>query len=186
MMINKRISTPTLELWLNALAICGIILLLALAFAFQFWLKELPCPLCLLQRIGFVATCIGFLLNLHYGFRPSHYALSLVAALFTAFVALRQIALHIIPGDEGYGSAIFGLHMYTWSFIISMLIVLFTTVILGFDIQYNHHRENFRRFKFIIPLLFVLVLLMAFSNFISTAVECGFRQCPDNPVNYLW
>ena len=102
-MIYKKISINHLEQWLNALTIAGIVILLMMAFTFQFLFGELPCPLCLLQRIGFLITSVGFILNLRYGLRPSHYALALLGSLFTVFVALRQIALHILPGDLGYG-----------------------------------------------------------------------------------
>ncbi len=185
-MADHRILVKHVERWLNALAICGIALLLVLSFIFQFVFKELPCPLCILQRVGFIATSIGFLLNLRYGLRPSHYALALLAALFTAFVALRQMALHIVPGTGAYGSSVFGLHMYTWSFIVSMLIVLFTTIILGFDIQYAVPKEKQDRFKPIVHLAFILVMVMAVTNFISTLAECGWGLCPDNPTQYLW
>ena len=32
-------------------------------------------------------------------------------------VAMRQILLHIMPGDPGYGSALLGYHYYCWAFI---------------------------------------------------------------------
>ena len=38
---------------LNALDVIGIIIILIVAFGFQFYLKELPC--CLLQRVGLIA-----------------------------------------------------------------------------------------------------------------------------------
>jgi disulfide bond formation protein DsbB len=38
---------------LNAIALYGIALVLTVAFAAQLLLHELPCPLCLLQRILF-------------------------------------------------------------------------------------------------------------------------------------
>jgi len=185
-MFDKQILVINIERGLNVLAVCGIILLLALTFGFQFVLKELPCPLCILQRVGFLVISIGFLLNLRYGLRPSHYALVLLGALFTAFVALRQVALHIVPGTGAYGSSIFGMHLYTWSFIVSMLIVIFTTIILGFDIQYIKPKVKQERFKPIVHLAFALVLVLAVSNFVSVMAECGLGSCPENPTQYLW
>ena len=185
-MIYKKISINHLEQWLNALTIAGIVILLIMAFTFQFLFDELPCPLCLLQRIGLLITSAGFILNLRYGLRPSHYALALLGSLFTSFVALRQIALHILPGDVGYGSSILGLHMYTWSFVVSMLIVVFTTIILGFDIQYKKAPAVSTHLKKLSYLLFVFVLALAISNVISTVIECGGSACPDNPTQYVW
>src|SRR5579862_2934195 len=76
----------------------AVITVLAMTLLLQFVFNELPCPLCLLQRIGFVGIAYGLLLNLRFGFKPSHYAVVILSGLFTAFVALRQIALHVIPG----------------------------------------------------------------------------------------
>ncbi len=90
----------------NLLEVYFIILMLVMAFAIQFILHEIPCPLCLLQRLGFLAIAFGFLMNLRFGLRPSHYAIVIISALYTSFVALRQIALHVVPGTGSYGSAI--------------------------------------------------------------------------------
>src|SRR3990167_2786828 len=117
---------------LNTLELIALIIVFFATFSFQFIWLELPCPLCLLQRIGTLAICIGFLLNLRFGLRPSHYGLILLSALFTALVALRQIALHVVPGTGSYGPAIFGLHMFTCSFIISMLVIIGTVILLNF------------------------------------------------------
>ena len=84
---------------LNVLALYALAALLAAAFAAQFILGELPCPLCLLQRIMFALLAIGPILNIRFGPRPSHYALSLLAAVVGATVSTRQVLLHIMPGD---------------------------------------------------------------------------------------
>ena len=74
--------SPEVSRALNALAlltVCGILLG---GYYFQLVLGELPCPLCLLQRVGFVAVGFGLALNLIYGPRPSHYGIMLIGALF--------------------------------------------------------------------------------------------------------
>ncbi|QBR82924.1 disulfide bond formation protein B [Legionella israelensis] len=183
-MKNTFFSAQNFALFANLLDVLAIALLLALAFMFQFVFKEIPCPLCLLQRAGFLITATGFLLNLRYDFRPSHYALSQLGALFTSFVALRQIALHVVPGTGTYGSSIFGLHMYTWSFIAATLILLLTTVILGLEKQYQKPAEK-RLFGWVSHVLFALILSLSLTNFFSVLAECGFSACPDNPQHYL-
>ncbi len=80
-------------------------------------LGELPCPLCLLQRIDFIALGRGLLLNMRFGPSPLHYGLVIAAALFGAAAAGRQVLLHIVPGSGAYGSPLFGLHLYTWSLV---------------------------------------------------------------------
>src|ERR1700754_1055340 len=107
----------SLAVTLNALSLYAVALVLAAAFAAQLLLHELPCPLCLLQRIQFTALAIGPILNVRYGPRPSHYALSLLAAAMGFAFSTRQVLLHILPGDAGYGTALFGYHYYTWALV---------------------------------------------------------------------
>lgn len=169
----------------NMLGMLGIILMLFQAFVFQILLHELPCPLCLLQRVGFLGVAFGFLLNLRFGLRPSHYAIVLLSALFTAFVALRQVALHIIPGSGVYGDAIFGIHLYTWSFIIAMMVVVGTTFMLGIDRQYQKEAHTkHMHWPIATYTLYAVFILLVFSNLVSVILECGLQQCPDNPVQY--
>src|SRR6476646_2820090 len=97
---------------LNALGLYGVALVLVAAFAGQIVLGELPCPLCLLQRVLFAMLAIGPILNIRFGPSPGHYALSLLAAIVGATVSARQILLHIMPRDPGYGSALLGYHYY--------------------------------------------------------------------------
>ena len=94
--------TPARAIALNILSLYGVALILAGAFAAQLLLHELPCPLCLLQRILFAALAVGPILNIRFGPRPSHYAMSLLAAVAGAVASTRQVLLHIIPGDAGY------------------------------------------------------------------------------------
>src|SRR5258708_18791189 len=122
---------------LNALGLYGIAGVLAAAFAAQLWLGELPCPLCLLQRIQFAMLAIGPILNVRFGPRPSHYALSLLVACAGAAFAARQILLHIAPGDPGYGSALFGYHYYTWAFIGFAAAIVLIAAMLLFDRQFQ-------------------------------------------------
>ena len=98
---------------LNILGLLGLSFVLLMGLVLQVVLNELPCPLCLLQRIGFVMVMFGFMLNVKYGAAQRHYGVILLGALFGAATALRQISLHVIPGTPAYGSPIFGmlLHM---------------------------------------------------------------------------
>ena len=175
----------SLAVTLNALGLYGIALVLIAAFAAQLWLDELPCPLCLLQRIQFAMLAIGPILNVRFGPRPSHYAVSLLAAAAGAAVAMRQILLHIMPGDPGYGSALLGYHYYTWAFIgFSVAIVLIAAMLL-FDGQFKEDGAAKPVASGAFAQLAVwLVIGLTALNVISTLVECGFDACPDNPVVY--
>src|SRR4030088_748363 len=109
--------TRSLAVALNALGLYAVALVLAAAFAAQLLLDELPCPLCLLQRIQFTLLAAGPMLNVRFGPRPSHYAASPLVAAAGAGAPPRQVLLHIIPGDPGYGSSLLGYHYYSWAFI---------------------------------------------------------------------
>src|SRR5262245_2152071 len=129
--------TRSLALTLNALGLYAIALVLAVAFAAQLILGELPCPLCLLQRIQFAMLAVGPTLNVRFGPRPSHYAVSLFAAIAGAAFAARQVLLHIMPGDPGYGSALLGYHYYSWAFIGFAFPIIALAAMLLFDKQFR-------------------------------------------------
>lgn len=171
-------------LLLNGIEILGVFFVLFLALLFQVKLGELPCPLCLLQRIGFLGIIIGLLLNIRFGFRPVHYSLVLLSALFLSFVALRQIALHVVPGTGFYGDAVLGWHLYTWSFVFAMCVLIYTAVILSFDLQYQLKYYHSKAWKIMTHVCFFLVFSVLIANVISTYLECGFAQCAENPIHY--
>jgi disulfide bond formation protein DsbB len=175
--------TRSLAVTLNALGLYGIALVLAVAFAAQLLLNELPCPLCLLQRIQFAMLAIGPILNVRFGPRPSHYALSLLAALAGAAFAMRQILLHIMPGDPGYGSALFGYHYYTWAFIGFAAATVLMAIVLVFDNQFHDESPPPPIGAFARSAVWLVMGLTAL-NVVSTLLECGFGACPDNPTAY--
>jgi len=71
---------------LNNLGLFAVTLVLASALLLQLTLGELPCPLCLLQRVGFIAVGFGLLLNIRFGPAPLHYGLVILGALIFAAV----------------------------------------------------------------------------------------------------
>lgn len=170
---------------LNALGLIAIALLLLLAFIDQLWFGELPCPLCILQGMAYIAAGFGLALNLIFGSRPSHYGLMILGATAGAAISLRQIVLHIVPGTGAYGEPILGLHLYTWSFIFFALIIIGSALMLLGDRQFARVEPLPRRLK---PLpLFALSLFLALvvGNAISTLALCGLGDCPGEPQGYL-
>jgi disulfide bond formation protein DsbB len=176
--------TRSLSVTLNALGLYGVALVLAAAFAAQLWLNELPCPLCLLQRIAFALLAIGPILNVRFGPRPSHYALSLLAAAAGATVAMRQILLHVMPGDPGFGSALLGYHYYTWAFIGFAAAIILIAAMLLFDRQFTDGETTPMPAGAFAQIAVWLVIALTALNVVSTLLECGFGACPDNPVEY--
>ncbi|WP_119344513.1 disulfide bond formation protein B [Facilibium subflavum] len=176
--------------FLNAIEILGVCFIILVALYFQFILGEIPCPLCLLQRLGLLGIAFGFLLNIRYHVQPSHYSLSLLSAILTAFVSLRQIALHI-TSTGGYGSAVLGYHMYTWVFILCCVAIIYIAIVMSFPRQYELKTDRqeiseakSKKVRAFTHIAFIILLIVVAINLISTFAECGWQQCPDNPVGY--
>lgn len=182
-----RKTENELSFGVSVIEIFIVVLLMGVAYFMQFFYHELPCPLCLLQRIGFLGIAFGLVLNISNGVKPLHYGISMLSSLFTMIVAMRQIFLHITPGSGSYGPPIFGLHLYTWSFIaaaffmfLNILLIVFSEPLSRFHL---YHRQGIAVLKHV---AFGFLLAVAIANTVTTFMECGFRQCPDNPVKYKY
>lgn len=168
---------------LNAVALYAISGILILAFYWQLANSELPCPLCLLQRVAFAALAVGPVLTIRHGPKPQYMGLVVIAALLGAGIAGRQMLIHILPGDPGYGSTLLGLHFYTWAFIAFAGALLAAGVMLAFGPEATGEDRRPVRGLFedaAVWLTFALVAL----NGVSVLLECGFSGCPANPVRY--
>lgn len=178
--------TPSLARTLNAVGLLAVSLVLIAAFLDQVLLGELPCPLCLLQRVGFMGAALGLALNVKFGPRPSHYAVTILSACFGGLVSIRQILGHIVPGTGTYGSAILGLHYYSWALLIFGAIVLGCTALLFFERQFEQPETAPARATVVGMAMVGLAAALALANGVSTVLECGAGLCPDNPVVYEW
>jgi disulfide bond formation protein DsbB len=170
---------------LNALGLIAVDTVLALAFIDQLWFSDLPCPLCILQRAAFTAAGFGLALNLVFGPRPSQYGLTIVGAAVGAAISMRQILIHIVPGSGSYGNEIFGMHLYTWAFIAFALMVVGCGVLLFDDRQFARSEPWSNRLSVLPLTAFVLFLVLAVGNVISTILICGAGFCPEAPAGYL-
>lgn len=173
----------TLVHLINMVGLIGICASLIVAFYYQFVINELPCPLCLLQRIGLIITGFGFLFNLYFGLRNAHYGMVIFGSILTGVMASRQMFLHIMPGDAGYGSEFLGLHFYTWALITSILVIVAVAIILVIS-NMNIMLRSFNINPVLFRILGLVFLLLIMANLISTVLECGSGQCADNPVRY--
>ena len=177
---------PSLATRINSFAVLGICGVLLGAYYIQFVKGEFPCPLCLLQRLAMLGVAFGAMLNLRYGIHTRHYGVSLLSAVFGASISIRQILLHIDPSDSGYGSPVLGMHLYTWAFIVFAVVILLIGIMMFFETQFEKNADNkstssLSRF---IKAVFFLVVLIAAVNVVTTFLECGLGQCPDNPTSY--
>src|SRR5258705_8408155 len=177
--------TRSIAVTLNALSLYAVALVLAAAFAAQLLLHELPCPLCLLQRIQFAVLAIGPIMNIRWGPRPSHYALSLLAAVAGAVFSSRQVLLHIMPGDAGYGTALLGYHYYTLALLAFLAAIVLLAAMLLFDRQFEQDGAA----QVVAPGAFAmsavwLVIGLTALNVVSTLLECGFCARAHKPLVY--
>jgi disulfide bond formation protein DsbB len=170
---------------LDTLALYGIGLVLAVAFYYQFVLGELPCPLCALQRVGFLVAGVALILNLRSGRAPAHYGLVLLTAVAAGSASLRQIALHVVPGTGSYGSALFGFHFYTWAFVGYGALIAYVGAMLlvGNKTADSARPRPLSTFEVGACALFVG---LAAVNVVAFLLECGLGPCPDDPAGYLW
>lgn len=166
----------------NLLGLLFICIALLIAFVDQVSAHDLPCPLCLLQRACFIAIGMMLAMNLFYGIKTVHYGFMLFSGLLGLAISVRQLYLHVSPGDAGYGDIFWGLHFYAWAAIcfIVILAAIASALILekGFNssTSITAHRAD--------TILIIGFILLIAANLFSTLFECGFSACPDNPVTY--
>ena len=169
---------------LNALGLIAIGAVLTMAFIDQVWFGELPCPLCILQRSGLIAAGCGIALNIVFGPKPSHYGLTIIGAIASAGISIRQILLHIVPGTGFYGPDVWGLHLYTWAFLFAVAIVLGSALMLLGDWQFSQVQSISGRLKALPLIALILFFVLTIANIFSTLALCGTGLCPENPVDY--
>ncbi|ENQ95055.1 hypothetical protein C048_02521 [Brucella melitensis UK19/04] len=87
--------------------------ILTAAMVLQYGAGEVPCPLCLLQRMAMFGVCFGVMLQLRYGPSFRFSGIGLLFAIVLLIISVRQTLLDIYPrpGHEYIGSTVFGLHM---------------------------------------------------------------------------
>ncbi|RXZ38801.1 disulfide bond formation protein B [Oxalobacteraceae bacterium CAVE-383] len=165
--------------------------ILLAALSVQFAFGELPCPLCFLQRIALMLCAIGPLYILAQNRRSAlaHRDLaiaggmSVLAALLGASISTRQVFLHILPGDLGYGGTVLGMHLYTICFLVFVCHALAAgAMLLG-----SAAAESFTQRRWPVANgIFWVFCLVAIINLIAVIVQAGWSwMLPPNPVSYL-
>jgi disulfide bond formation protein DsbB len=127
MKVNSRHLTA-----IDATALLGICLVLLGAFYYQLVKDELPCAFCNLIRVGFMLLGSGLLLNIRFGTNIWNYVLSAFGALIGSLISLLFMFAKAPAWTTPTGSAVFGLHMYTWTYILFTAAIMFCAVMLAF------------------------------------------------------
>jgi disulfide bond formation protein DsbB len=165
----------------NLIGLIILCIILSIAFIDQLTRNDLPCPLCLLQRVCFAAIGICFCMNIKNGIKASHYGFMSLSAYLGLALATRQIYLHLAPGDPGYGQLVFGIHMYVWSLIAFTTVMLTIASALLFERGFSETPPKPKQGHLALMILFLFLIL---ANGVSTFIECGFLVCSDNPSHY--
>ena len=175
--MSKQAFPPLAALG-NQLALIAIIGMLSYAFVDQLYFGELPCPLCLMQRMGFVIIGFALVLNIRCGAHSAHYGWGIIGGLVGMMVSLRQVLLHVLPGDKGFGNSFLELHFYTWTF------VGYVGLIAGLALLLMLPNRDVRSRSLLANTLVILFIILVFANLASTLLECGIGPCADDPVKY--
>lgn len=172
----------------HAWALLGI---LTAAFIVQFADGAPPCPLCVMQRIAFLLAALGpchlLLAAEREGVTPRAVAqgagMVVLGSLLGAAISIRQVLLHILPGDPGFGSPVLGYHLYTWAAI-------------AFGCSIAAAGAQLLALRWVAPeeprpvpgarVTALAVAAMLVANILSVVAEAGFAwHLPDNPTSYL-
>ncbi len=182
---RARGGLQTLRFVLNeafGLAMIAVIAaVLSAALFMQYVRGELPCPLCLLQRVAMLGVCFGLMQNFRSGFSDRNLGYSLLFSVFLLVVAARQTLLDIYPrpGHEYVGSAVLGLHMPVWSVLIAVALIGAFALKLCIVGTEDGARGPDRRSLVgqLAAAVSLYVIALALVNFGSVVVQCGLDEC---------
>lgn len=191
--------SPATARVVNLVAMLGMVGVLLGAYYYQFTHHELPCTLCLLQRVAMLGIAFGAAMNLQLGPSPRHYGVSLVSAMFGLMISLRQTTLHINPyfdkkageptlsatANPGFGEAMFGLHLYVWGIVIFSVSTLLVGFMLLSNSQFRETTEEPRWLRKLATLGVGALFVTASLEALTTFAECGFGDCP-NDGSWNW
>jgi disulfide bond formation protein DsbB len=188
-MIYQEIEEPPSRAaaWLNYAALLLTMLvaagILTAALYYQYSAAELPCPLCLLQRVALFGVCFGAMLSFRHGFSHAHSGISMIFSVFLLIVAARQTLLDIYPrpGHAYIGEAVLGLHMPVWSVLIAIALLIgqaMQLALFGDNRQVlDTPAQAFPVLAGLASLVGVYVIALCAANLVSVILQCGLDQC---------
>ena len=180
--------------WFPHVVAVGYSLVILGAISTQFiGAKDMPCPLCVLQRMAMMLIGIAAVWVIGqakkgelsvYSYVRS-YGLMILAALLGIVMSTRQILLHIIPGDPGYGGTVLGLHLYTWALITFFIVLIYAAVMFTVeDATFPVAPKDPKWLKLSSILVWFFIAIIAV-NVVLIFAEEGFNWVlPDDPDRY--
>jgi disulfide bond formation protein DsbB len=184
---DTRLPATLNDLFLLAMMLT-VAAILTVAMVLQYYGGEIPCPLCLLQRVAMFGVCFGIILHFRHGYSAQNTGVSMLFALLLLIVSGRQTLLDIYPrpGHSYIGTAVMGLHMPVWSVVIAVAILtafaIKLAVLGGEDLRDPQPSPALGRLARLLGLYMVAIGLI---NFASVAVQCGVGACHTSEYRLL-
>lgn len=176
---SSAVETLTALCYLSMLYVIAAILVAAMAY--QYLNQEIPCPLCLLQRLALFGVAFGIAQNFRSGYSDRNTGWSLLFTLFLLIVSVRQTLINIYPreGHAYVGSAVFGIHMPVWCVLIATALLIafgLKLTVLGGDHQIAGRKPSGALGKLATAGV-ILIVALCVINFASVVVQCGLDSC---------
>lgn len=160
---------------------------LTAAMVLQYGHGEIPCPLCLLQRVALFAVCFGLMRHFREGDRGRGVGLALVAAVFLLLVSARQTLIDICPrpGHDYVGSAILGLHMPVWSVLVALGVILALSMQIAVVGEARQSSVPSARVVTAARWAGLYVCALCAINLVSAVLQCGLGACTTGGYSLL-
>ena len=184
---DARLPATLNDLFLFAMMLT-MAAVLTTAMVFQYYGGEIPCPLCLLQRVAMFGVCYGVILHFRHGYSARNDGLSMLFALFLLIVSARQTLLDIYPrpGHSYIGNAVLGLHMPVWSVVIAVAVLLaFAIKLAVLGGEHLRNREPSPALGRVAGLLCLYVVAICLINLVSVMLQCGAGACHTSEYRLL-
>lgn len=162
------------------LMLAALAAVLSAAMVMQYAFGEIPCPLCLLQRVAMFGCCFGLIHQLRAEESERGAGIGLVFALLLLVIAVRQTLLDIVPrpGHAYIGSTVLGLHMEVWSVLVAVALLLgFALRLALFGAPRGTPAPERSPMRRCARALELHVVLLCAINFVSVVLQCGLGEC---------
>ena len=176
---GSRLSV-TLDRLILLLMLSVLAGILTAAMAIQFVNRDIPCPLCLLQRVAMFGCCFGLIQQLRCDGSQQGGGIGLVFSVLLLVISARQTLLDLFPrpGHTYVGGAVFGVHMPVWSVFIAV------ALLLGFAVRLaifggprpapEAEGSVLRRLAYGLGLYVVVICGI---NCLAVLAQCGLGEC---------
>ena len=154
--------------------------ILTVAMEMQYALGEIPCPLCLLQRVAMFGCCFGLVVQVRSDNSERGTGVALIFAVLLLVISVRQTPLDLFPrpGHDYVGSAVLGIHLPVWSVVIAVALLLGFAIRLAlFGGTRSTATAERSPLRSIAHLLGIYVIAICAINFLSVIAQCGLDQC---------